>query len=411
LTLPLFQERSFRLEVADQSGSLIGARVAAEWPAGLETLEDPFDLYIAPIDGKPTEVFVGWAVLVCEYRGRLMLDQAGSALTLQFAPSPGCELAPISQGVILEFSNDVEARALTGRQSREPLVELEGFLPSAIAFADRNVGWIGGTNAKSDALILHTVDGGATWTTSGLGPGSVREIAAIDARNAYSTLVCIDHEVACPSGTFSWDDDFGGWGGKAVERFVAIDFAGERGIAVALPRDDTASMVASLLLNEDGGDTEWPPIEDPCTAGTFLADAERTSDVDLFVLCLGEGGTGGTFKTLLASADRGASWVERASTRGQTLPISGSPYGFDLASDGSGWMWGSRMPLLHTTDAGASWTNLDVADGDVRIVNDASYLGTGSGFVIVQDPDRQAILLLWTRDGQTWDELGTWPLQ
>lgn len=409
--MPLFQQRSVRLEVADQSGRLIGARVAETLPqdAGAN-FDDPFALDIRRVPGNTREVFVGWSLLVCEYRGRLLLDQTATSLVLELAPSPDCELAPIAQGVILEFTVDVDATALTGRQSREPLVELGGFLPSAIAFADRNVGWIGGTNAKSDALILHTVDGGATWATAGLGPGSVREIAAIDARDAYSTLVCIDHEVECRSGTFSWDDDFGGWGGKAFERFVAIDFAREHGIAVALPHDDGVNLVPSLLLNEDGGNTDWPAIDEPCTAGTILADAERTSDLDLFVLCLGEGGTGGTFKTLLTSADRGASWVERASTRGQTLPISGSPYGFDLTADGSGWMWGSRMPLLHTADAGATWSELDVVDGDVRIVNDASYLGQSAGFVIVQDPDRQAILLLWTRDGRAWEELGSWPM-
>ena len=361
--------------------------------------------------GNTREVLVGWLVLVCEYRGRLLLDETGTSLSLQLAPSPGCDLAPNAQGVILEFAVDVDATALTGRQSREPLVDLDAFMPSAIAFADRNVGWVGGTNAEGDALVLHTVDGGLTWAAAGLGPGHVAEIAAIDAQHGFATLECAEHEFDCRSGTFRWDDDFGGWGQSSSDRFVAIDFVGEHGVAVALPPDDQAPIIPSLLLNEDGGDTDWPPQDKPCPSEMQLTEAERTSASDLVVLCLAEGGTGGTFKVLLASDDGGTTWAERARTEPGGLMVMGTPAGFDLAPDRSGWMWGSRMRLLETTDAGATWSPLEVADGDVRIVNDASYLGAGAGFVLLHDPDRQATLLLWTRDGQSWDELEAWPLR
>ncbi len=169
----------------------------------------------------------------------------------------------------------------------------------------------------------------------------------------------------------------------------------------------------SLQLNDDGGDTVWAPIEDSCPGEFGLADAERTSLSDLLVLCLAEGGTGGSFKTFFASDDTGATWVERSKSGvdGTGLFDMGTPNGFDIAADGSGWMWGSRMPLLNTTDGGASWNQLDVADGDGRIVTEASYLGAGAGFVLLHEPQRQAKLLLWTRDGQTWEELGAWALR
>jgi photosystem II stability/assembly factor-like uncharacterized protein len=411
LTLPLFQERSVRLEVADQSGRLIGARVLNPVPPDLGGgVEDPFALDIRRVPGNSREVVVGWLVLVCEYRGRLLLDETGRSLELQLAPSPGCDLAPIAQAVVLEFAVDVDATTITGRHSRDPLVALDRFTPTTIAFADRNVGWIGGTTPDADALVLHTTDGGATWAPSGLGEGRVAEIAVIDTEQAFATLECTEDHPGCRTGTFRWVEDFGGWEKATSDRFLRVDFSGENGVAVALPGEGEGPVVPGLRLNDDGGNTEWPPIANPCPAEMNLADAERTSPLDLVVLCLAEGGTGSSFKTLLASGDGGVTWAERSGTEGG-MPVMGTPTGFDLAADGTGWLWGTRTPLLATTDAGASWSPLDVVDGDVRLVLDASYLGDGAGFILVHDPDRQLALLLWTRDGQTWDELRSWPLR
>jgi hypothetical protein len=409
--VPLFRDRFGRLRVADQSGRMIGARLVDEFPGGPGP-DDPSALDIRPVPGNTHELFVGWIGGACDFRGRLLLDRSGTSLTLRFAPGPGCDAVGIGRGVILEFAGDIDATAMTGHHNREPLVSLDGFVPVSIAFADRNVGWIGGTNAEADALVLHTLDGGATWTTSGLGEGQVTEIAAIDGQHAFATLECAEHQFGCSSGTFRWDEDFGGWGKAVSDRFVHMDFTGQHGVAVALPPDEEAPIVPALQVNDDGGDTVWTSVDNPCPDEMGLSAAERTSPRDLLVLCLAEGGTGGTFKTLLASEDNGTRWLVRSKSglEGSGLAVMGTPTGFDVAADGSGWMWGSRMPLLHTTDAGASWTGLAVADGDVRILNDASYLGAAAGFVLLQDPDRQAVLLLWTRDGQTWEELRSWPL-
>jgi photosystem II stability/assembly factor-like uncharacterized protein len=410
LTLPLFQKRTFRLEVADQSGRLVGARVVNPVPDDLgAAVQDPFALDIRPVPGNAREVLVGWLVVVCEYRGRLVLDQAATSLVLELAPSPGCDLAPIAQAVILEFAVDIDASALTGRQSRDPLVALDQFVPSAIAFVDQEVGWIGGTTPDADALVLHTLHNGSEWAPAGLGEGRVVELAGVDRTHAYATLECAEHQFNCSSGTFRWDDDFGGWGQMTNERFVHVDFAGDAGIAVVLPDDTTTPIVPELRLTEDAGDT-WSPIDDPCPATMNLAGADRTSSTGLLVLCLAEGGTGGTFKTLLASNDAGRTWIERSSTEGDGgMFVSGTPSGFDIDPDRTGWLWGSRMPLLQTTDFGTTWSALDIADGDVRIVEDAAYLGAGSGFVLVHDPDRPATLHMWT-NGRAWIEIGAWPV-
>ena len=34
----------------------------------------------------------------------------------------------------------------------------------------------------------------------------------------------------------------------------------------------------------------------------------------------------------------------------------------DLASDGTGWMWGAQSPLLATADGGVTWAPMSIAD-------------------------------------------------
>ena len=80
----------------------------------------------------------------------------------------------------------------------------------------------------------------------------------------------------------------------------------------------------------------------------------------------------------------------------------------DLASDGTGWMWGDRSPLLATTDGGVTWTSLAVADPDLRLTIDADAWGLGAGVVLVHEQER-TILLLVTGDGAA-SETFSWPV-
>ena len=123
-------------------------------------------------------------------------------------------------------------------------------------------------------------------------------------------------------------------------------------------------------------------------------------------MCESEGATGSSLKEIRRSKDGGRTWAKLADG-----PYGGTLMQMDVLSDGTGWLWGPRSHLLETTNGGVSWTPLDVADGEVRIVYGADAWGGGAGIILVWDPDRQATLLLRTDDGRTWTELYAWSTQ
>lgn len=162
--------------------------------------------------------------------------------------------------------------------------------------------------------------------------------------------------------------------------------------------------VPELRASGDGGET-WTATTPPCPATWSLQDAVRSDASTIVAVCESEGATGNAFKVLRRSTDVGRTWAKLADG---TYPGTGMH--LDIAADSTGWMWGDRSRLLETADSGATWTALDVADGDVRIVRDADAWGVGGGVILVWDPDREATLLLRTDVGRTWTELYAWPV-
>jgi hypothetical protein len=410
MVLPL-HDRWLRLEVVDLFGAVLDARPAAGPPEGTfprpEADEDPFALDVRPVPGSPNHLYVGWSLLICEYHARLTVGPAPVTLALSLAPSPGCDLVGIPQAVILTFDGAVDATQVVGRQVAEPLFAMQDFRPGTIAFSDAAGGWIGGTTTTRDAIVLRTLDGGGTWRVSGLGEGSAIELAAIEATHALGTRLCGDPVFNCRGGVLSWDEDFGGWGMVDLDRPVSMDFADGFGARVSVPEDGDGPVVQS---NDQAGEHPWSDMGNPCDAGMLPADAERL-DQDRFVfLCVGEPIDTRQAKRLYFSDLGGAVRGKLIASSGQgEIPVDGTSAALDLAADGTGWMWGDGMPLLRTDDGGTGWQPDPVADGRSRVVLDATYLGGGSGWLLLHDGASQETILARTVDGETWEELATWP--
>jgi len=141
----------------------------------------------------------------------------------------------------------------------------------------------------------------------------------------------------------------------------------------------------------------------------IVSDAVRASASEALALCTGEGAGGGQFKQLFSTRSAGETWRMVASTDDGTMPVPGTGVHLDVSSDATGWLWGARTPLLATSDDGATWLPLDIADGDVRIVVGADAWNGGSGTVLVWDPDRDGTLLVRTDDGHAWTERHLFP--
>jgi hypothetical protein len=284
----------------------------------------------------------------------------------------------------------------------------EGFVPTALAFADPEHGWVAGSTGGQAAFVLATADGGRTWSASKVGPWVATAIAAAP-DGAWVSSACPDDDPSCaPSLKHAGAD--GSWEPASGVAPLALDFAGTTGVVAVMlggrPRQPSGLLIPVIQVTSDAGKT-WAEATNPCG----LLDLEALSlpsAGELLVLCGAEGAGGGQKKALFVSGDLGASWAQRASTD-DSIPIEGTKIGFDVAADGGGFWWGARTPAMATNDGGRTWHALGVADGDVRIAGGGVALDGGAGYLLVGDGNRGASLLLSTADGSSWVERMAWP--
>jgi hypothetical protein len=281
------------------------------------------------------------------------------------------------------------------------------FVAATVTFADADHGWVGGTTGGSDAIVLETADGGASWRADRLGAWYTGDVAN-SSGTAWASRLCPEDEPCQPAllrqdGPESWEE-------IAPMGPRAISFSGAVGIlAVVLPggpRQGSGLPIPQVSVTTDAG-TTWTGVPNPCGARD-LADVVATGQ-EFLALCTGQGAGGGQRKVLLAAADPNGPWAVRSTTDDDSLPLDGTKIGIDIAGDGSGWLWGARIALYATDDAGRTWRALDVADGESRIVGAGAALDGGAGYILVGDGSRAETQLLWTGDGRTWERRYAWP--
>ena len=382
-----------RLRVLDRAGTMIGVRDTVRPIAG-PFPDDPYALQVGPGSDRRS-ITVGWTGGVCDERAELELAADGRTLALRFPQRAGCDAMGVGFSLELRFAAPVGPAEVHGTWSQD-LVEVRDLSrPVAVAFTDPLHGWVGGTTNKGDAVVLETADGGTTWRVGGLASGEVTDIASTGDGGAIAGLAC-DEGDRCRSGRYRYDGD-GVWGRAALEVPLRLSFAGRVGAGLFDPTEP------KLLLSDDDGES-WTTTPSPCPASLHLAAVSRLDRTAIVALCESQGAGGGSNKELHRTSDAGVTWAKLADA-----PHSGTGMGLDVLADDTGWLWGPRSPLLATADGGLTWSALDVADGDVRIVQDADPWGAGAGVALVWDPDRQATLLLRTADSRAWTELFAWP--
>jgi hypothetical protein len=281
------------------------------------------------------------------------------------------------------------------------------FVAAAVSFADADHGWIAGTAGGDGAFALETVDGGRTWTATQVGAYVSQAIAIGPGGTVWVSTACAEGEPdGCVPALQRRDAD-GSWEVVGDLAPLEIDFAGESGaLAVALPngrRRPDGTRVPVLQVTSDGGATWSGPIN-PCGAMELRGITTPRED-EVVVACGGvmAADQGVTLTNrLLRSTDAGETWVEVSATEaGNVLP--GKKVGLDIAADGSGLWWGAFTPAMATTDGGGTWTALSVADGDRHIAGAGSSIGAGAGYLVVGER------LMWTADGEHWEDRATFP--
>ncbi len=220
---------------------------------------------------------------------------------------------------------------------------MEGYYFSAIGFASSTVGYAAACKGadNSAGAVAKTTDGGATWTAQ-------KEIPAAGG--------CID--IACPTESVSyvlkqdrrggvWATTDGGltWArhrlpGKSLRPvYFAIDF----------PTDLTGYAVGSggkIAKTTDGGMTWTAQVSGVRTALRAVCFV----DADL-------GFAAGIKGVILRTLDGGATWEKKASVKAasfNSIDFVSSDEGWVVGK--AGWVPGQRGFLMHTTDAGQTWT-------------------------------------------------------
>lgn len=390
------------LIVIDHSGSMVG--VAQATSATRPAPAAPLALGIGP-GADDRSITVAWTGGGCDERAQLELAADGRTLALRYPPGPGCDAVGIEFAVELRFARPADPASFAGSWGKN-LVSVTDIKPRVVAFSDPQHGFVAGTTISGDAIILETSDGGATWRVEGLGSGAATDIGVAARDIAWAGRDCASGPDTCVAGLYRFDVD-GIWGRAGLDWPTRLSFSGQDGAALFLaadtPVDGAGAPMPEVRLSNDGGET-WTTVTSPCPATLRTQDVTRVDASTVVVVCESEGATGNASKALYRSTDAGRTWTKLADG-----PNSGTGTGLALRSDGTGWLWGARSPLLATRDGGRTWTDLGVADGNVRIVQDADAWGGGAGVVLVWDPDRQAMLLLRTADGSSWTELFAWP--
>lgn len=406
IVLPAPPDAGVELGVRDWSGSLAGIAAA---DSSLLDLPDagPRRLAIGPGTSE-RRITVTWVGGICDRWLNLDIAADGHTLTLHEPPGPGCDAMGIGRSVELRFEGTVDPAAFTGTQAVDAIAATD-INPTVVAFADPLHGWVSGTMERGEAVILETHDGGVTWVVASLGVGTVSDIAATG-DGAVAGRLCPEATPDCGPGLFRLDGD-GDWSAEADDRPLAMDYAGDRGIATFLVPGRTSLSglpIPDVRVTTDG--FNWTGIANPCGL-MDLVDVAIGPDAMPLALCTGQGGGGGQRKSIHRAGTAGEPWQVLSTTEAGGLPMNGTGVGFDFGGTVTGWMWGYRTPLLATEDGGRTWHEVTgPADGDVAITVGASALGNGAGYQLVIDPDRDATILSWTSGGGTWKERFAWPI-
>jgi hypothetical protein len=391
------------LRVDDRSGTIAGGAAATAAPPGLGS--EGIDALVFARARDARHLLVGWTGGICDERAVLELAADGTTFTMSFPPRPACDAVAIGRTVELAFDHPVDSSMFTGSINSD-LIGARDVTPTVVAFLTPNHGWVGGTTAAGDAIVLETVDGGHSWRVEGLGAGDVSDLGIVSETRSLAGRTCADAPASCQPRLYELDDS-DRWSAISSSWPLRLSFTGRFGAGLFLafqsPIDAAGNLVAGLALTDDGG-RSWRTVPGPCPGDLRVRDVDRLDATSVVVVCESDGSFGGSTKRLYRSTDAGRTWTRLADG-----PADGNQVAMDLAPDGTGWMWGARTSLLATSDGGVSWFPLDVSDGDRRVTLDADAWGGGGGIALVWDADRQATLLLRTADGRTWTEQAAFP--
>jgi photosystem II stability/assembly factor-like uncharacterized protein len=248
-----------------------------------------------------------------------------------------------------------------------------------IDFTDADTGWaVGGTWD-----ILHTSDGGDTWQTVSYGqpyPHSFYDVSFVDGQTGWVTGGVILHTT---DGGASWTEQESDYGYS----LYGVSFV-----------DANSGWAVGGFVDEFGGNERRTIEHTPDGGATWVGQLIQFSYFPLSAIHFADALNGcavGPRGAILHTSDGGSHWVEQASGTSQDL------YGVYFVSGMLGWCVGEGGTLLHTTDGGDNWyaqTPGTAADLESVVFTDAN-----TGWIAGTNWNSERPVILHTIDGgNTW---------
>lgn len=222
-----------------------------------------------------------------------------------------------------------------------------------VEFLNANIGFIGTFQGK----FFKTVDGGDNWTevtNISPNPAGICGISAVGSSTIYGVGLFSE-----PATLIKSTDSGDTWTSTDMSAhataLVEVKFIDEN-IGYAAGRSATGGII---IKTTDGG-ANWTEIYNSGTAGEYvwkIQVLDGSSNNTIFGAIQQAAANPGR---LIKSTDAGANWVEK-NVPGADIQAVG------FISETHGWMGGSEIGIMETTDGGDTWTDLGVGGNLNRI--------------------------------------------
>lgn len=241
------------------------------------------------------------------------------------------------------------------------------------SFVNSSVAWTVGLNGA----ILHTNNGGVTWTAQNSGVSfTLTSVCAISANEAWIAGESIDTLLHTTDAGATW-----------TVQHVGVPLAMSELFFINANKGWATGVSGNIMHTEDGGAT-W----------TTQYSNNQNYFLTLFFTDANNGWAAGT-NTIMHTTDGGLNWTP------QTTNGTGGITCLDFTSNTEGWAAGSDTVLHHTIDGGATWTTVPRQSTIMFPVNAIHFIDANRGWLAPQyEP------VSYTLDGgQTWTELTCFP--
>ncbi len=222
-----------------------------------------------------------------------------------------------------------------------------------VEFLNANIGFIGTFQGK----FFKTIDGGTNWsevTNISPNPSGICGIDAVGSSTVYG--VGVFSEPAKLIKSINSGDTWTSTDMSAhATALVEVKFVDEN-LGYAAGKSATGGII---IKTTDGG-TNWTEIYNSGTAGEYVWKLQILEGSSNNVIFGSIQQTAMSIGKLIKTTDAGVNWVEK-SVPGADIQAVG------FISETHGWMGGSDVGIMETTDGGDTWTNIGVGGNLNRI--------------------------------------------